>query len=403
MENKEKKEQQFKKLLSTLPEDKRNELFSRLKSVSPSEREALIDKILSTAENKTKAEPNRQPAPKQPKQQPKKQQKQQPKPQPKQEPKVVNKPKPQPKPKTEKPKTDPKKKTEIIAVVSILVVFVGICLGIKILFGDKMDAKVEQIEAAAATSTAETTETSAVTTESVETTTQTTVETTPAPTPTPTPVPVALKEDHPDLTGLVIVIDPGHQATKSAKTEEVKAGGKTKAGATTGAVGTETGVPEYELTLDISLKLQSYLEGCGATVILTRTSNEVDITNQERAAVATSNNADLFIRIHADAANDSKQSGVKVFVPNSGNYTNSNSKWGDDLGNKVAESIGLEFLGTKSTDVYTGLNYANTVPSFQISLGLISNCDDEAALVNEDNQIEICAAISQFAVGFVKN
>ena len=154
MENKEKKEQQFKKLLSTLPEDKRNELFSRLKSVSPSEREALIDKILSTAENKTKAEPNRQPAPKQPKQQPKKQQKQQPKPQPKQEPKVVNKPKPQPKPKTEKPKTDPKKKTEIIAVVSILVVFVGICLGIKILFGDKMDAKVEQIEAAAATSTA---------------------------------------------------------------------------------------------------------------------------------------------------------------------------------------------------------------------------------------------------------
>ena len=304
MQDKEKKEQQFKKLLSTLPEDKRNELFSRLKSVSPEEREAMIDKILSAADKKTKAEPNNQLKPKQQKPQPKQQSKSQPKQQPKQ------KPKQQPK---QQPKTDPKKRTEIIAVALILVVFVGLCLGIKILFGDKMDAKVEQIEAAAANSTEVTTDASAVSTEPVETTTSTTVETTPAPTPTPTPVPVALKEDHPDLTGLVIVIDPGHQATKSAKTEEVKAGGKTKAGATTGAVGTETGVPEYELTLDISLKMKTYLEGCGATVILTRDSNDVDITNQERAAVATSNNADLFIRIHADAANDSKQS--VDFVP----------------------------------------------------------------------------------------
>ena len=37
--------------------------------------------------------------------------------------------------------------------------------------------------------------------------------------PTPTPKPVTLKEDHPDLKGKVIVIDPGHQAEANMEKE----------------------------------------------------------------------------------------------------------------------------------------------------------------------------------------
>ena len=48
---------------------------------------------------------------------------------------------------------------------------------------------------------------------------------TPTPVPaTPTPTPITLKEDHPDLTGKVIVIDPGHQEVPNTELEKVYKG-----------------------------------------------------------------------------------------------------------------------------------------------------------------------------------
>ena len=409
--------EKFKKFLQTLPDDKREELFDRLQAMKPEERSVAIDKLVAAYEErkaKTNApkEPNKQ-APVQKKSEPQKpaSNKQAPKnpPKKKQAPASKDQPVQKNKPENKKPaqvkkqksvsknklETNKKSSKEVLIVIAILVVFMGLCLGIKILFDDKFDKIVEEAEAKA-TATAVTDTTDTVATEATSVTTTATEATTPTPSPTPTPIPVAA--DSPDLTGLVIVIDPGHQAQKSETEENVASWLSTvKSGATSGAVGVTTGIPEYELTLDISLKLKSYLEQCGATVILTRETNDVDITNQERAKIATDNNANIFLRIHADAANDSKSSGVRVFVPDSGNFTGSNSAWGDSLGQKVSEALGLDFIGTKATSLYTGLNYANTVPSFQISLGLLSNSDDEAILVDEGNQIKICEAISVFA------
>lgn len=286
-------------------------------------------------------------------------------------------------------------KRDLIVVFCILAIFTAICLGIKLYIGDDEENLSK---------TPETTITSEVTTTTVEETTTAvetsevteTTEVTPSPTPMPTNVP--LKENAPDLTGMVIVIDPGHQMETSSETENVASWkDSTKKKATSGVTGIATGIPEYELTLDVSIKLKDYLEQCGATVVLTRTENDVDISNQERAQIAVDNSANLFIRIHADAANDSMTSGVRVFVPDSGDYSSNVVAWGNSLGQKVADSVGLNFIGTKSTGLYTGLNYANSVPSFQISLGLLSNSDDEAVIVDENNQVEICAAIAEFA------
>lgn len=228
------------------------------------------------------------------------------------------------------------------------------------------------------------------------------VETTePSPTPTPIPTMVPLKDEAPDLSDLVIVIDPGHQATMWAEEENVSTwSSATKKKATPGSVGILTGVKEYELTLDISLMLKDYLEQCGATVVLTRNTNDVMLSNQERAQIAVDSNADLFIRIHADKANDSYESGVKVFVANSGDYAYSVVNWGNSLGQAVADSIGLGFIGTTSSDLYAGLNFANSIPSFQLSVGLLSNSDDEAIITNPDNQVNICDAIARFAIDF---
>lgn len=222
---------------------------------------------------------------------------------------------------------------------------------------------------------------------------------TPSPSPTPTPVPVA--EDAPDLTGLTIVIDPGHQAETSSETESAASWlSVDKPRSTSGAVGVVTGIHEYELTLQYALVVRSYLEQCGATVILTRTENEVDISNQERAQIAVDNNADLFIRLYAGAANDSAQSGVKVYVPDSGNYTSSSTTWGNTLGSLVAEAEGMTFNNTLQTYLYTGLNYANTQRSFQLQLGFLSNSDDEAILVSDENAANVAAAIAVFCADF---
>ena len=230
---------------------------------------------------------------------------------------------------------------------------------------------------------------------------------TPSPTPTVTPTPeptrVPLAADHPDLTGLTVVIDPGHQETTDTQ-EELYASwlSATKPRCTCGAAGIVTGTSEYALTLDYSLIIADYLEQCGATVILTRDSNDVNISNQERAQIAVDNNADVFLRIHTDAAGDSAASGVRVYIPDSGNYTDTSSELGNTLAGLVAEAEGLEVNDVRATSLYTGLNYANTIRSFQISLGFLSNSDDEAILTNEDNMANVAQAISVFCSEFMQ-
>ena len=385
-------ELKFKEILKSLPEDKRKELFEKLKSMEPSQRADMIRKIVAANENrhevqrlnktvKTQAADKKKSAP-------------QPKHKPKNSAEITERDFSK---KTTETKT--KSNKELIIVIGILVVFCAVCLGIKVLFDDKMDAFVEKAQETVVSDISENSNEVVSTSEITTAVTTATEETTPAPSPTPTLIPLAA--DSPDLTGLTIVIDPGHQEQRSDRTEKVADWlSEEKCGATSGAVGVTSGVPEYELTLRIGLKLKNYLEQCGATVILTRETNDVDLTNQERAQIAVDNSADIFIRIHTDVANDSKSSGVKVFVPNSGEYKNSAVGKGDILGQTVADSIGLEFLGSKATDMYTGLNYANSVASFQISLGLLSNSNDETVLLDENNQVKICEAVSQFAFGF---
>jgi N-acetylmuramoyl-L-alanine amidase len=214
---------------------------------------------------------------------------------------------------------------------------------------------------------------------------------------TPTPTPIPLESDHPDLTGLVIVIDPGHQQDPDTELEVAIPGTSAeKERASSGTTGINSGVKEYELTLEYSLVLKNYLEGCGATVIITRTENDVDISNIERAEIAINNNADYFIRIHADCAPDSDIRGVKVYVPSSGAYSSSAASDGEDLADIVADTIGSESLGSVQSNMYTGLNHADSVRSYQLVVGYLSNSEDDALLNQEDTPYKVAVAVSLF-------
>ena len=59
-----------------------------------------------------------------------------------------------------------------------------------------------------------------------------------------------------------------------------------KAKCTSGTQGTYSGVPEYQLNLEVSLQLKDELEQRGYQVVMTRTDNETAISNMERAQYA---------------------------------------------------------------------------------------------------------------------
>ena len=114
-----------------------------------------------------------------------------------------------------------------------------------------------------------------------------------------------------------IVIDPGHQAKGDPSKEPIGPGAlETKAKVTTGATGIYTKQKESELALKVALLLEKELKQEGYNVIMTRKTNNINISNSQRAKIANNAKADAFIRIHADSFDDSKINRNIDIMPN---------------------------------------------------------------------------------------
>jgi len=62
----------------------------------------------------------------------------------------------------------------------------------------------------------------------------------------------------------------------------------------------------------------------------------------------------------------------------------------------VAKEIGSTSLGVIRSKMYTGLNYADSIRSYQLVIGYISNSEDDALIANEDTPYKVAVAISEF-------
>ena len=114
-----------------------------------------------------------------------------------------------------------------------------------------------------------------------------------------------------------IVIDPGHQTRGDSTKEPIGPGAsETKAKVTTGATGISTKQKESELALKVALLLEKALKEEGYNVIMTRTTNNVNISNKKRAMIANNADADAFLRIHADSYSDSNVNRNINIMPN---------------------------------------------------------------------------------------
>ena len=396
-----------KNFINSLNPEQKKALYSKLSTMPEEKRNSYLNWLITTKEEKDRASKGQEKV--QPKPQAKAQPKSQPKSQSNPQQRPQSKPQSKPQPKAQqKPQQKPQpRKTSSAAPIAIVLVLASIALitvcGISFGWFSSISSKFIKPDGPSEVSVQPTNsdaDAGVIDTVPVTTAAETTAPTS-TPTPTPAPTMIPIREDAPDLTGLVIVIDPGHQAETDNETESAASWlSLQKKRCTDGCVGVTTGVTEYEFTLDLALLMKDYLEQCGATVILTRSENDVNISNQERAAIAVENNADVFIRLHADGANDASVSGVNIYVPDSGNYTGSSVASGDALGQLLSDELGVTYNGTRQTYLYTGLNYANTIPSYQVCLGYLSNSDDETFLLDPQNQLDICAVFAIFCASF---
>lgn len=210
--------------------------------------------------------------------------------------------------------------------------------------------------------------------------------------------------DGPDLNGYLVVIDPGHQMYPDSKQEPLSptmSGSKDRVSAGTKGVSTQR--PEYEVNLEIALLLKVYLEELGCEVYLTRTENDVNISNIERAEFAESYSPDAYLRLHCNGSMDSSVTGISVFVADFGRHKSSLCGWADTLGQSIAQTTGSSYIGCRASSLYSGLNWATDIPSFLLEMGYMTNKKEDELLSDPAYQLKICAGIADFVATMPKN
>jgi N-acetylmuramoyl-L-alanine amidase len=189
-----------------------------------------------------------------------------------------------------------------------------------------------------------------------------------------------------------------------------------------------TGIPEYEFNLRIAKKLESMLQATGTIQAFLITS-EKPRTLPERTRIAASRNADLFVSIHHDSAQDKyleereaadgktqrytdKFSGYSIFV----SHKNPRYEKSLDLARQIGRAMRRAKLkfATHHNEAIAGENrpivdpeagvYAfddlvvlktASMPAVLVECGVIVNPEEEKELLTDTRQVTITAAIAR--------
>ena len=198
----------------------------------------------------------------------------------------------------------------------------------------------------------------------------------------------------------VVVLDPGHSSQVAGGKEPVGPGAsKKKAADTSGTRGVSTRVYDYQLALQISLKLRKTLEARGYRVIMTRSTNKGTYSCVERAQVANDNNADIFVRIHANAdPNDSSRTGaMTICITKKNPYIAKMYKQSRLLSDKILNSY-VKATGCKKEYVWerddmSGNNWSK-VPTTLIEMGYMTNAAEDKRMQKADYQKKMVSGIA---------
>lgn len=188
----------------------------------------------------------------------------------------------------------------------------------------------------------------------------------------------------------IIVIDPGHQLKGSDALEPNGPGSESmKAEVTWGASGVYTGQAEYELNLAVALLLRDELIRRGYSVVMIRETNNVSISNMERAEIANKYEAAAYIRIHANSWTDSSLRGAMTICQSAKNpyptcaahYRNSYTLSRFVL-DEFCDQTGISKMNMREMDDMTGTNWSR-VPTTILEMGFLSNKSDDTLMATD--------------------
>jgi N-acetylmuramoyl-L-alanine amidase len=202
----------------------------------------------------------------------------------------------------------------------------------------------------------------------------------------------------------VVVIDAGHQAHGNYHHEPIAPGSRTVrdkvAGGTSGIV---THAPESRVNLQVALRLRDALTAAGITVVMVRTTQNVNIPNSARAKIANAAGADLFVRIHCDGAAKSVH-GILMLVPANNSWTGRIHATSERAGRAVltaaVKATGARNRGISLRHDLSGFNWSH-VPSICIEMGNMKNAAEDRRLSSVSYQNKMVAGMTDGVLAFL--
>lgn len=168
----------------------------------------------------------------------------------------------------------------------------------------------------------------------------------------------ALRHRPPTLAGMVVVVDPGH------------------GGDDPGFIG-PGGLREADAVFSLAIQLESALAAAGVEVFLTRDARHGP-PDEERAALANTLGADLYVALHAGGSADPEANGTST-------YFFGHARFHSEAGRMLAESIQEHLTALGMTDDRAhgktwGILRETRMPAVQVEPCYITNPREEALL-----------------------
>jgi N-acetylmuramoyl-L-alanine amidase len=219
------------------------------------------------------------------------------------------------------------------------------------------------------------------------------------------------------LEGVTISVDPGHNGGNASDPEAIDrlvragANGTEKPCNTTGTETDDASLTEAQFNWDVARDLVPRLEHLGATVVLTRNSNDgVGPCVDERAEIANRADAAVALSIHADGNLAEGAHGFDVIHPSAAESV-APGEVGPSLRLAEAERNSLvaagvppaNYVGSEGLDERSdlaGLNLAK-VPAVLVELGNMREAEEAAKLEDPTYRRQLANALATGIVAFL--
>ena len=198
----------------------------------------------------------------------------------------------------------------------------------------------------------------------------------------------------------IIAIDAGHQRKGNSAKEPIGPGAsQKKPKVASGTHGNASGLNEYELTLQVSLKLRDELQARGYQVYMIRETHDVNISNAERAQMAANQGADILVRIHANGSDNTSVAGALTMAPSNSNPYLGKSviSASQTLSRKIVDcfcaATGAKNQGVMQTDTMSGINWSS-IPVSIVEMGYMTNRTEDLNMASTSYQTKMVQGIA---------